>query len=48
MLEVVDYSYVIKRPDGSFMNYMSGKIMNSSGPAGFTEAVNDFIKIIAG
>ena len=48
MLEAVDYSYVIRKPDGSFMNYMSGKIMNSSGPAGFTEAVNDFIKIIAG
>lgn len=48
MLEAVDYSYVIKKPGGSFINYMSGKIMNSSGPAGFSEAVNDFIKIIAG
>ncbi len=48
MLHSVDYSYVIKKPDGSSINFMSGKIMNSSGPAGFTEAVSDFIKIIAG
>jgi len=48
MLNSVDYSYVIKKPDGSFINFMSGKIMNSTGPAGFTEAVSDFIKILAG
>jgi len=48
MLEAVDYSYVIRKPDGSFMNFMNGKIMNSAGPAGFSEAVNDFLKIIAG
>ncbi len=48
MLESVDYSYVIRRPDGSYMNFMTGKIMNSAGPAGFSEAVNDFLNIIAG
>jgi mannosyl-3-phosphoglycerate phosphatase len=48
MLKSADYSYVIRKSDGSFINFMPGKIMNSSGPAGFTEAVNDFIKIIAG
>jgi mannosyl-3-phosphoglycerate phosphatase len=48
MLNSVDYSYVIKKLDGSFINFMSGKIMNSTGPAGFTEAVSDFIKILAG
>lgn len=48
MLKAVDYSYVIRKPDGSFMNFMSGKIMNSAGPAGFSEAVNDFLNIIAG
>lgn len=48
MLKAADYSYVIKKPDGSFINFMSGKIMNSEGPEGFTEAVNDFIKITAG
>jgi mannosyl-3-phosphoglycerate phosphatase len=48
MLKSADYSYVIRKPGGGFINLMSGKIMNSSGPAGFTEAVNDFIKIIAG
>jgi len=48
MLESVDYSYVVRKADGSFMNFMSGKIMNSKGPAGFSEAVNNFLKIIAG
>lgn len=48
MLESADYSYVVRKSDGSFINFMSGKIMNSAGPAGFTEAVIDFIKIIAG
>jgi mannosyl-3-phosphoglycerate phosphatase len=48
MLESVDYSYVIRKPGGNFINFMSGKIMNSAGPSGFSEAVNDFIKIIAG
>jgi len=48
MLESVDYSYVIRKPGGDFMNFMNGKIMNSAGPAGFSEAVNDFLKIIAG
>lgn len=48
MLESVDYSYVIRKPDGSFINFMNGKIMNSTGPAGFSEAVSDFLKITAG
>lgn len=48
MLEAVNYSYVIRKSGGSFINFMSGKIMNSAGPAGFSEAVNDFLKIIAG
>ena len=48
MFESVDYPYVIRKSDGSFMNFMAGKIMSSSGPAGFSEAVNDFLKIIAG
>jgi mannosyl-3-phosphoglycerate phosphatase len=48
MLRAADYSYVIRKPDGSFIDFMSGKIMNSAGPEGFTEAVSDFIKITAG
>ena len=48
MLETVDYSYVIRKPGGSFINFLSGKIMNSAGPSGFSEAVNDFLNIIAG
>ncbi len=48
MLESVDYSYVIRKPDGSYINFMAGKIMNSAGPSGFTEAVNNFLNIIAG
>lgn len=48
MLESVDYPYVIRKPDGNFINFMPGKIMKSSGPAGFSEAVNDFLNIIAG
>ncbi len=48
MLDSVDYAYVVRKTDGSFMNYAAGKIMNKAGPAGFTEAVNDFLNIIAG
>lgn len=48
MLESVDYSYVIRKSGGSFINFMSGRIMNSEGPAGFSEAVINFLKIIAG
>jgi mannosyl-3-phosphoglycerate phosphatase len=48
MLEAVDYSYVIRKSGGSFINFMSGKIMNSEGPAGFSEAVINFLKITAG
>jgi len=43
MFESTDWSYIIKRPDGSFINYTKGKIMQSPGPAGFSEAVYDFI-----
>ncbi len=48
MLESVDYSYVIRKPDGSFINFAPGKVMNSAGPAGFSEAAADFLNIIAG
>jgi len=48
MLESVDYPYVTRKPGGSFINFMSGKIMKSSGPAGFSEAVTDFLNIMAG
>jgi len=43
MFESTDFAYIIKRPDGSFINYTKGKIMQSPGPAGFSEAVYDFI-----
>jgi mannosyl-3-phosphoglycerate phosphatase family protein len=46
MFESTDWSYIIKRPDGSFINYTSGNIMKSPGPAGFSEAVYDFVSKI--
>ena len=43
MFEATDFQYIIKRPNGSFVNYTKGHIMKSPGPAGFSEAVYDFI-----
>jgi len=43
MFESTDFSYIIRRPDGSFINYANGNIMKSPGPAGFSEAVYDFL-----
>lgn len=43
MFEAADFSYIIKRPDGSFINYIGGNTMKSPGPAGFSEAVYDFL-----
>ncbi|MCL1864535.1 MAG: HAD-IIB family hydrolase [Spirochaetes bacterium] len=43
MFESTDFSYIIRRPDGSCINYMNGNIMKSPGPAGFSEAVYDFL-----
>lgn len=48
MFETVDYSYVIRKPDGSFIDFTAGRIMKSAGPAGFSEAVIDYLNIIAG
>lgn len=48
MFESADYAYVVRKPDGSCMNFKAGKVMKSIGPAGFTEAVNDLLNIIAG
>lgn len=48
MLESVDHPYVIRKPGGGFIDFTPGKIMNSEGPSGFSEAVEDFLNIIAG
>jgi len=43
MFESTDFSYIIKRPNGSFIKYINASIMKSPGPAGFSEAVYDFL-----
>jgi mannosyl-3-phosphoglycerate phosphatase len=43
MFESTDFSYIIRRPDRTFINYINGNIMKSPGPAGFSEAVYDFL-----
>jgi mannosyl-3-phosphoglycerate phosphatase len=45
MFESTDFSYIIRRPDGSFIDYEKGNIMKSPGPAGFSEAVYDFLNV---
>lgn len=49
MLKVVDYSYVVKKPDNTWLETDFPVMkMQGAGPYGFTEAVKDFLKKIAG
>lgn len=44
MLNAVDIGYVVRKPDGSFIGGTEGlRITEASGPAGFTEAVKDYL-----
>lgn len=45
MLDNVDVGYIVRRPDGSYMTGTDFLITAGIGPAGFTEAVKDFIKL---
>lgn len=47
MLRAVKKGYIVRKPDGSHINEAEGlHVTESSGPAGFTEAVKDFIDYI--
>ncbi len=45
MLDNVDVGYIVRKPDGSFMQGTDFMITAGTGPEGFTEAVKDFIKL---
>ena len=45
MLDNVDVGYIVRKPDGSFMQGTGFLITAGIGPGGFTEAVKDFIKL---
>ncbi|HQO38945.1 MAG TPA: HAD-IIB family hydrolase [Spirochaetota bacterium] len=45
MLDNVDVGYIVRRPDGSYMTGTGFLVTTGAGPAGFTEAVKDFIKL---
>lgn len=47
MLRAVERGYIVRKPDGSHMEEREGlRVTNSSGPAGFTEAVKDYLDYI--
>lgn len=48
MLVYSDYAYIIRNKDGSFIESEKAKLINKTGPEGFTMAVKDFVKIITG
>ena len=45
MLDNVDVGYIVRRPDGSFIQGTEFLITAGIGPEGFTEAVKDFITL---
>lgn len=45
MLDNVDVGYIVRKPDGSFMQGTDFFVTAGIGPEGFTEAVKDFIKL---
>ena len=45
MLDNVDVGYIVRKPDGSFMQGTEFMVTAGDGPRGFTEAVKDFIKL---
>ena len=45
MLDNVDIGYIVRKPDGSFMQGTDFLVTAGIGPEGFTEAVKDFIKL---
>ncbi|HPS56670.1 MAG TPA: HAD-IIB family hydrolase [Spirochaetota bacterium] len=48
MLDNVDVGYIVRKPDGSFMQGTEFLVTAGIGPEGFTEAVKDFIKLFPG
>ena len=45
MLDNVDVGYIVRKPDGSYMEGTDFLVTAGIGPEGFTEAVKDFIKL---
>lgn len=48
MLDAVDVSYIIKGHNGYSIKIYGARVMDGAGPAGFVQAVTDFISIVAG
>ncbi len=48
MLEIAGFPYIVKRQGGSFISLKNAQVTDGEGPAGFTEAVVDFINKTAG
>ncbi len=46
MLREVDFGYIVRKPDGTHIKSEGLRITDSAGPAGFTEAVKDYLKYI--
>lgn len=45
MLDNVDVGYIVRKPDGSYMQGTDHLVTAGIGPDGFTEAARDFIKL---
>jgi len=45
MLDNVDVGYIVRKPDGTYIQDENFMVTAGAGPDGFTEAVKDFIKL---